>query len=88
MQQLRDAGASTIREEVSGARTDQDGLSRALAQLSKGDVLMVTQVDRLARSTRDLLNILAWITEAGAGFRSLAEAWVDTTTAHDRLMVT
>ena len=49
---------------------------------------MVTRLDRLARSTRDLLNILATIAEAGAGFKSLADTWADTTTAHGRLMLT
>lgn len=49
---------------------------------------MVTRLDRLARSTRDLLNILAQMGEKGAGFRSLADTWADTTTAYGRLMVT
>jgi DNA invertase Pin-like site-specific DNA recombinase len=53
-----------------------------------GDVLMVTRLDRLARSTRDLLNMLAAITGSKAGFRSLGDAWADTTTAHGRLMLT
>jgi DNA invertase Pin-like site-specific DNA recombinase len=51
-------------------------------------VLVVTRLDRLARSTRDLLNVLATIGEKGAGFRSLADTWADTTTPHGRLMVT
>lgn len=51
-------------------------------------MLLVTRLDRLARSTRDLLNVLAQITERKAGFRSLADAWADTTTSHGRLMVT
>jgi DNA invertase Pin-like site-specific DNA recombinase len=51
-------------------------------------VLIVTRLDRLARSTRDLLNVLAAITERGAGFRSLNDAWCDTTTPHGRLMLT
>jgi DNA invertase Pin-like site-specific DNA recombinase len=59
-----------------------------LACLGKGDVLIVTRLDRLARSTRDLLNILASIGERGAGFRSLADSWADTTTPHGRLMLT
>jgi len=63
-------------------------LRRVLAQLGKGDVLMVTRLDRLARSTRDLLNILDAITKAGAGFRSLGDTWADTTTAQGRLMLT
>ena len=49
---------------------------------------MVTRLDRLARSTRDLLNTLATITGKGAGFRSLNDTWADTTTAHGRLMLT
>ena len=51
-------------------------------------MLLVTRLDRLARSTRDLLNVLATISEKGAGFKSLADAWADTTTAHGRLMPT
>jgi DNA invertase Pin-like site-specific DNA recombinase len=51
-------------------------------------VLMVTRLDRLARSTRDLLNILDTVAKAGAGFKSLGDAWADTTTAHGRLMLT
>ena len=49
---------------------------------------MVTRLDRLARSTRDLLNTLAAITGKGAGFRSLHDTWADTTTAHGRLLLT
>jgi DNA invertase Pin-like site-specific DNA recombinase len=56
--------------------------------LERGDVLVVTRLDRLARSTRDLLNTLAAITEKKAGFRSLGDAWADTTTAHGRLVLT
>ncbi len=56
--------------------------------LEPGDVLMVTRLDRLARSTRDLLNTLAAITDQKAGFRSLSDTWADTTTSHGRLMLT
>ena len=59
-----------------------------LDQLERGDVLMVTRLDRLARSTRDLLNIMATIAEKRAGFRSLGDTWADTTTAHGRLILT
>jgi DNA invertase Pin-like site-specific DNA recombinase len=52
-----------------------------------GDVLLVTRLDRLARSTRDLLNILAEIADKKAGFRSLGETWADTTTPKGRLML-
>ena len=76
------------RQTASGAKTDRVQLRRVLDQLDSGDVLMVTRLDRLARSTRDLLNILATIAEMKAGFRSLGDPWADTTTSHGRLMLT
>jgi Resolvase, N terminal domain len=60
----------------------------SLASLEAGDTLLVTKLDRLARSTRDLLNTLAAINEKGASFKSRGDAWADTTTPHGRLMVT
>ena len=87
--ELRAGGAERIfREKVSGAVTDRAQLRRALQALHKGDVLLVTRLDRLARSTRDLLNTLASIAERSAGFRSLRDSWADTTTPHGRLMLT
>ena len=77
-----------FREKISGARSDRKQLTRLMGLLSKGDVVVVTRLDRLARSTRDLLNLLAAIAEKGAGFKSLGDAWADTTTAHGRLMLT
>jgi DNA invertase Pin-like site-specific DNA recombinase len=89
VRQLTKAGCKKVyREVASGAKTDRSQLRRALDQLAAGDVLMVTRLDRLARSTRDLLNTLAKITDRKAGFRSLGDAWADTTTAHGRLMLT
>jgi DNA invertase Pin-like site-specific DNA recombinase len=86
---LTDAGAVKVFKEVaSGAKTDRAQLHRLLHALDEGDVLLVTRLDRLARSTRDLLNILAAITSRKAGFRSLGDTWADTTTAHGRLMLT
>ena len=68
VKQLRAAGAEKVfRETASGARSDRAQLRRALDQLDKGDVLMVTRLDRLARSTRDLLNTLAAIAGKGRG---------------------
>src|SRR3954470_12487064 len=75
-------------EKVSGIRSDRAQLARAMKVLSEGDVLVVTRLDRLARSTRDLLNVLASGVEHGAGFRSLNDTWADTTTPHGRLMLT
>ena len=59
--------------------------TEVLDHLDADDVLIVTRLDRLARSTRDLLNVLAAVGERGAGFKSLKDAWADTTTAHGRL---
>src|SRR5690242_19035358 len=87
--ELAKAGCTKVfREVASGAKTDRPQLRRAMATLGPGDVLFVTRLDRLARSPRDLLNTLAAITERKAGFRSLGDAWADTTTAHGRLMLT
>jgi DNA invertase Pin-like site-specific DNA recombinase len=80
--------AKVFAEKVSGAITDRKALSWALAVLKAGDTLIVTRLDRLARSTRDLLNTLDTIAKTGAGFKSLADAWADTTTPHGRLMLT
>src|SRR6202050_1752728 len=86
---LTAAGAAPVfHETASGAKTARRDLSKALRALDAGDTLLVTRLDRLARSTRDLLNILDTIAKAGAGFRSLGDAWADTTTAHGRLMLT
>jgi DNA invertase Pin-like site-specific DNA recombinase len=87
---LMQAGAAKVyAEKVSGASaTNRPALARALKALGEGDVLLVTRLDRLARSTRDLLNVLDAVAKAGAGFRSLADSWADTTTPHGRLMLT
>src|SRR5882762_6647394 len=80
--------AKVYGETASGARSDRPQLAKVLRLLRKGDTLIVTRLDRLARSTRDLLNTLDAIARKGAGFRSLADTWADTTTPHGRLMLT
>jgi DNA invertase Pin-like site-specific DNA recombinase len=86
---LKAAGASKVfSEKISGAVTERKALARAIAALDQGDVLVVTRLDRLARSTRDLLNALDAIAKAGASFKSLADVWADTTMMHGRLMLT
>jgi DNA invertase Pin-like site-specific DNA recombinase len=86
---LKAAGAEKIfAEKVSGAVTDRKALAKALAAIGSGDILLVTRLDRLARSTRDLLNVLDTVSKAGAKFRSLADSWADTTTPHGELMIT
>jgi DNA invertase Pin-like site-specific DNA recombinase len=85
---LKAAGADKVfAEKVSGAKTDRRQLARAIAALGLGDVLLVTRLDRLARSTRDLLNVLATISEKSAGFRSLADPMIDTTSPHGKLIL-
>jgi DNA invertase Pin-like site-specific DNA recombinase len=87
--ELTAAGCTKIyREKVSGARTDRAELAKVINRLEAGDVLVVTRLDRLARSTRDLLNVLATVADRKAGFRSLKDTWADTTTPHGRLMLT
>ena len=87
--ELHAAGCAKVyAEKISGARSNRPELAKVLKRLDTGDVLIITRLDRLARSTRDLLNILDDIAKRGAGFRSLHDAWADTTSAHGRLMVT
>jgi DNA invertase Pin-like site-specific DNA recombinase len=86
---LRGAGCAKVyAEKASGAKSDRAELRRVVGRLDEGDVLMVTRLDRLARGTRDLLNTLDEISKRGAGFKSIADAWADTTTPHGRLMLT
>jgi DNA invertase Pin-like site-specific DNA recombinase len=85
---LKAAGADRIfAEKVSGTVTDRKALAKAIASLRAGDVLLVTRLDRLARSTRDLLNVLATVSDRGAGFKSLADAMIDTTSPHGKLII-
>ena len=90
LEQLRAAGCTTrniYREKVTGARPDRRELNRMLGKLAPGDVVTVTRIDRLARSTFDLFAIVKRIADAKAQFRSLAEPWADTGTSTGRLML-
>jgi DNA invertase Pin-like site-specific DNA recombinase len=82
------AFAKSWRRAVSGAKTDRAELAKVIRRLEPNDVLVVSRLDRLARSTRDLLNVLATIAERKAALRSLKDTWADTTTPHGRLMLT
>jgi DNA invertase Pin-like site-specific DNA recombinase len=82
------AGAERVfSEKESGAKIDRKQLAKAISALQAGDVLLVTRLDRLARSTRDLLNVLDAVGKAGAGFRSLADPMIDTTSPHGKLIL-
>jgi DNA invertase Pin-like site-specific DNA recombinase len=87
--ELKTAGCAKVyKEKDSGAKTDRAELAKAMRRLEAGDMLVVTRLDRLARSTRDLLNVLAAVAQQGAGFKSIHDAWADTTTPHGKLMLT
>ncbi len=86
---LKAAGAEPIyREKISGVRADRPQLAKLMANLQAGDVVTVTKLDRLGRSTRELLDLIEKISKAGASFRSLGDPLFDTTGAQGRLLVT
>jgi DNA invertase Pin-like site-specific DNA recombinase len=86
---LKVAGAATVyREKISGVRADRPQLARLMASLRKDDVVLVTKLDRLGRSTRELLDLIHRIDQAGASFKSLGDPLFDTTTSQGRLLVT
>ena len=88
-EELEKAGCAKIyREVASGARSDRPQLHNLLKGLEPGSTLVVTRLDRLARSTIDLLTIIKAIADKGCLFKSLADPWCDTTTAGGRLMLT
>jgi DNA invertase Pin-like site-specific DNA recombinase len=86
---LRAAGCERVfAEKISGTRSDRPQLQRFIDALDPESMGVVISLDRLARSTRDLLNILATISVKGATFKSLNDPWADTSTPHGQLMVT
>lgn len=88
LEQLKAAGCIRVyREKATGARADRQELLKLLKHLAAGDVVTVTRIDRMARSTFDLFAIVKQIADTGAQFRSLAEPWADTGTSTGRLML-
>lgn len=89
LEQLIAAGCDPVfKETMSGARSDRPELKKALVALSEEDVLIVTRLDRLARSTRDLLDIVHTIETQGAKLKALTDSWADTTTPTGKLILT
>ena len=87
--QLTQEGCERIYEEkVCGAKTDRPELMRMLDSIRNGDIVIVTELSRLSRSVRDLLNIVSKVGDVGAEIKSLKEPWLDTTTPHGRLLFT
>ena len=86
---LKEAGYKrTFEEKVSGAKQDRPDLARMLEQFREGDMVVVTRLDRLARSSRDLLDIAEQLKEAGAGLRSIPEPGADITSPAGRIVLT
>lgn len=86
---LKAAGADRIfKEKISGAHADRPQLRKLMAALDHCDVVIVTKLDRLGRSTRELLDLIDRIGGAGAAFKSLGDPLWDTSTAQGRLLST
>src|SRR5262249_368490 len=86
---LEAAGCVKVyREKISGVQTDRPELGKLMRRLEEGDTVIVTRLDRLGRSTRDLLNLLAQISDGGGRVRWVKDSWADTSTMHGRLLVT
>jgi DNA invertase Pin-like site-specific DNA recombinase len=86
---LKAAGAEKIfAEKISGVRGDRPQLAKMMAALKPGGVVLVTKIDRLGRSTQDLLNLIGDMRKAGANFKSLGDEMLDTTTANGELIFT
>ena len=89
LEALKAAGTATIyREKVSGVRADRPQLAKLMAGLKPGDVVVVTKLDRLGRSTRELLDLIERISKAGASFRSLGDPLWDTSSSQGKLLST
>jgi DNA invertase Pin-like site-specific DNA recombinase len=89
LEALKAAGANvTFREKISGVRADRPQLARLMASLAAGDIVLVTKLDRLGRSTRELLDLIERIGKAGAAFKSLGDPLFDTTSSQGRLLST
>ena len=88
LEQLKAAGCATVyREKATGTQVERRELQRMLKVIAPGDMVIVTRIDRLARSTFDLFSIVKGITDAGGQFRSLAEPWANSSTSTGRLML-
>jgi DNA invertase Pin-like site-specific DNA recombinase len=89
LEALKAAGAEPIfREKISGARADRPQLAKLMACLKESDVVLVTKLERLGRSTRELLDLIERISKAGASFRSLGDPLWDTSSSQGRLLST
>lgn len=83
------AGAEeVVQEKITGTKADRPELNRLLDKLRKGDLILITDLTRLGRSTKDLFNLVEQIEKKGANIKSLKENWIDTTTPQGKLLFT
>ncbi|WP_408737414.1 recombinase family protein [Acetobacter senegalensis] len=88
VKKLKEFGCVKIyREKASGANAERSQLKKLIASVTEGDIVVVTRIDRLARSTFDLFSIVKDITNKKSQFHSIAEPWTDTSTSTGRLML-
>lgn len=86
---LKKAGCRRIfREKISGSNRQRPEFQRMLDQIRPGDTIVVWKLDRLARSTRDLLNTMETINEACGKFQAISEPWANTTTHAGKMIMT
>jgi len=86
---MKESGVEKIfTEKATGKKSDRPELMRMMDQLRDGDIVIVSELTRLSRSTKDLFAIVEQIQSRGANIRSLKETWLDTTTPHGKLMFT
>lgn len=89
IEELEKAGCRKIfKEKVSGVHSKRIELEKMIEQLREGDQVIIYKLDRLARSTKELLNICDKINEAGASFKSLSESWADSGSAGGKMILT
>ena len=86
---LKESGVEEIiKEKITGTKFDRPELSRLLDKLRNGDIVLITDLTRLGRSTKDLFSLVEQIERKGANIKSLKESWLDTTTPQGKLMFT
>lgn len=87
--QLKRYGADEIiQEKITGTKVDRPQLNRLMDKLRSGDIILITDLTRLSRSTKDLFNLVELIEKKGVNIKSLKESWLDTTTPQGKLMFT
>lgn len=87
--QLKAVGCERIfTEKITGTKSDRQELNKLLEQLRPGDTIIICELTRLSRSTKDLFQLVDKIEKAGANIKSLKESWLDTTTPQGKLMFT